>query len=191
MTYKRPESVLVVIHTPTLEILLLERADHPGWWQSVTGSLEQDETPTQAARREVEEETGLVITPDMQVESLPNILKQPVTLPVSPGSSRPLQGGERGEASRHAFHTDHLYDWQQTNYYEIYHEFRYRYAPGVTHNVEHVFSLQVPAASKIRLAPKEHLHHCWMSANEAAERCFSPSNAAAIRQLQRIKLESL
>lgn len=59
MAYKIPESVLVVIHTPDLQILLLERSDHPGWWQSVTGSLEQGETPMQAAVREVAEETGL------------------------------------------------------------------------------------------------------------------------------------
>ncbi|MDA8329143.1 MAG: dihydroneopterin triphosphate diphosphatase [Betaproteobacteria bacterium] len=143
MTYKRPESVLVVIHTPTLEILLLERADHPGWWQSVTGSLENDETPSQAAQREVQEETGL-------------------TMPYA-----------------------HLHDWQQINRYEIYTEFRYRYASGVTHNVEHVFSLQVPTTLEIIIAPKEHLHYRWMTANEAAERCFSPSNAAAIRQLQK------
>ncbi len=59
MPWKRPESVLVVLHTLDGEALLLERADHPGWWQSVTGSLEQMESPLQAALREVAEETGL------------------------------------------------------------------------------------------------------------------------------------
>lgn len=59
MAYKIPESVLVVIYTPALQILLLERSDHPGWWQSVTGSLEPDETPVQTAVREIGEETGL------------------------------------------------------------------------------------------------------------------------------------
>lgn len=58
---KRPVSVLVVLHDPQLDVLLLERAAHPGYWQSVTGSLEADETPRQAAWREVAEETGLVV----------------------------------------------------------------------------------------------------------------------------------
>lgn len=61
--YKRPESVLVVIHTPDLHILLLERAKHPGYWQSVTGSRENAETFLETAVREVREETGLSITP--------------------------------------------------------------------------------------------------------------------------------
>jgi dihydroneopterin triphosphate diphosphatase len=57
--YKTPVSALVLIHTPELQILLLERADKAGYWQSVTGSIEGDETPAQAAVREVQEETGL------------------------------------------------------------------------------------------------------------------------------------
>ncbi len=57
--YKRPESVLVVIYTVSGDVLLLERQQPPGYWQSVTGSLRWDETPEQAAQREVVEETGL------------------------------------------------------------------------------------------------------------------------------------
>ena len=56
---KQPVSVLVVIHDPALNILLLERAAHPGYWQSVTGSLEDEESPRHAALREVAEETGI------------------------------------------------------------------------------------------------------------------------------------
>ncbi len=59
MNCKQPISVLVVIHTSTLDVLLLERADHPGYWQSVTGSREGDETLLDTAMREVGEETGL------------------------------------------------------------------------------------------------------------------------------------
>lgn len=59
MPYKTPVSVLVLVHTADLQVLLLERADRPGFWQSVTGSLEAGETPRQAAIREVAEETGL------------------------------------------------------------------------------------------------------------------------------------
>jgi dATP pyrophosphohydrolase len=56
---KQPVSVLVIIHTPQLDVLLLERAAHPGFWQSVTGSRENNETPAQTAWREIGEETGL------------------------------------------------------------------------------------------------------------------------------------
>ncbi len=57
--FKIPVSVLVVIHTPDLQVLLLERADHPGYWQSVTGSQAPGETPWRTALRELQEETGL------------------------------------------------------------------------------------------------------------------------------------
>jgi dATP pyrophosphohydrolase len=59
---KIPESVLVVIHTPSLEVLLIERADAPGYWQSVTGSKDREDEPLEeTCRREVEEETGIRI----------------------------------------------------------------------------------------------------------------------------------
>ncbi|PTR02190.1 dihydroneopterin triphosphate pyrophosphatase [Nitrosomonas nitrosa] len=57
--YKKPVSVLVVIYTADLQVLLLERADHPGYWQSVTGSQDEGETLFDTATREVKEETGL------------------------------------------------------------------------------------------------------------------------------------
>ena len=57
--YKRPESVLIVVHSSDGMILLLKRADVPDFWQSVTGSLEWGEAPDRAARRELFEETGI------------------------------------------------------------------------------------------------------------------------------------
>ena len=60
--FKMPISALVLIHTEDLQVLIMERADKAGFWQSVTGSLEHAETPIQAAIREVQEETGLDAT---------------------------------------------------------------------------------------------------------------------------------
>jgi dihydroneopterin triphosphate diphosphatase len=144
---KIPESVLVVIHTDDRQVLLLERADRPGFWQSVTGSKDRLDEPLQeTAIREVGEETGIVIgSPEV-----------------------PLA---------------HLRDWQLSNVYEIYPVWRHRYAPGVTHNTEHVFGLRVPGGTPVALAPREHLRYQWLDWREAADRCFSPSNAEAILQL--------
>jgi len=65
MNWKIPVSVLVVIHTVELDVLLLQRAARPEFWQSVTGSLDRlDEPPEDAARREVQEETGIDATPE-------------------------------------------------------------------------------------------------------------------------------
>ena len=139
--YKHPVSVLVVIHTPDRHILLLERALQTGFWQSVTGSQEDNESLVETAAREVFEETG-------------------ITVPIT-----------------------RLTDWQLTNYYEIFPEWRQRYAPGVTHNTEHVFSLEVPPDQPIRVAPDEHLGFCWRPWREAAAQCFSWSNRDAILML--------
>ena len=139
--YKQPLSVLVVIHTPDLQVLLLEGAAHPGCWQSVTGSREDDESLITTAAREGAEETGIA-------------------------------------ASESAFR-----DWQLINTFEIFTEWRHRYAPGVTHNTEHVFSLEVAAPQPVIMAPDEHLNYCWLPFREAAEKCFSWSNRAAILML--------
>ena len=75
--YKQPFSVLVVIHTAALEVLLIERADYPGYWQSVTGSRNGDESLRETAIREVGEETGLDATrymlTDWQVQNVYDI----------------------------------------------------------------------------------------------------------------------
>lgn len=68
MAYKIPRSVLVVIHTPDLAALLIERADRPGFWQSVTGSMHEGETLAQTAIREVAEETGIDATRHVLVD---------------------------------------------------------------------------------------------------------------------------
>ncbi|MEK8045133.1 dihydroneopterin triphosphate diphosphatase [Ideonella margarita] len=146
---KIPESVLVVIYTPALDVLLIERADVPGFWQSVTGSKDAvDEASRLAAMREVAEETGIQVgTPEV------------------PDAA--------------------LQDWQLANVYEIYPRWRHRYPPGVTHNTEQVFGLCVPAGTLVTLAPREHTAAVWLPWREAADRCFSPSNAEAILQLPR------
>lgn len=141
MMYKIPVSVLVLVHTADLQVLLLERADHPGYWQSVTGSQDAGETLLQTAQRELAEETGIVT-----------------------------------DAAA-------LTDWQRENRYEIYPHWRHRYAPGVTHNTEHVFSLKLPDAQNIVLALREHLDYQWLPWHTAAERVFSSSNAEVIREL--------
>lgn len=141
MPYKQPVSVLVVIHTPALDVLLLERAAHPGFWQSVTGSREGEELLLDTAHREVGEETGI-------------------------------------DTKQHQ-----LTDWQLSNTFEIFNEWRHRYAPGVSQNVEHVFGLLVPERLAITTAPDEHRDWTWMPYQAAAERCFSSSNREAILML--------
>ena len=139
--HKIPVSVLVIIHTADLQVLLLERADHPGYWQSVTGSQNPDETLYQTALREVSEETGL-------------------------------------DAADYA-----LTDWQVENQYEIYEEWRWRYAPDVRFNTEHVFGLCLPNITSVRIAVGEHLNYIWLPWQQAAEKVFSSSNAEAILDL--------
>lgn len=78
-----------------------------------------------------------------------------------------------------------LRDWALANVYSIYPQWRHRYAPGVMMNTEHVFGLQVPADTAVLLNPREHTAYAWWSWREAADRCFSPSNAEAILLLPR------
>ena len=74
-------------------------------------------------------------------------------------------------------------DWHLCNVYEIYAQWRHRYAPGTTHNMEHVFGLQVPGHVPVRLAADEHVAFLWLPWREAAKRCFSWSNREAILRL--------
>jgi dATP pyrophosphohydrolase len=67
--------------------------------------------------------------------------------------------------------------------YTIYPEWRFRYAPGVTRNIEHWFALQAPENIQIQLAPREHVAYQWLPFEEAAQKCFSPSNGEAILKL--------
>ena len=144
MTHKVPISILALVHTRDLDVLLLERADFPGYWQSVTGSQEPGESLAETARRELAEETGL---------------------------DAAAWGG--------------LVDWNYSNVYEIYPQWRHRYAPGTTHNTEHVFALELPAPVTVKLASREHLAAVWLPWQDAAPKCFSWSNRAAILELPR------
>ena len=142
MTPKHPVSVLVVVHTAALEVLMLERAARPGWWQSVTGSLDAPDEPLAAAAlREVREETG--------IEAAARSLRR----------------------------------WNLVYTFEIFPQWRRRFTPGTTHNIEHVFSLQLPAKLEVTLAPQEHRASRWLPWREAAAECFSWSNRDAIRML--------
>ena len=136
---KLPVSVLVVVHTEALEVLLLERASHPGYWQSVTGSLDRPDEPLEgAAAREVLEETGI--------------------------------DAAQGRLER----------WPVASRFEIYVAWRHRFAPGVTHNTEHVFGLKLARRAPVTLSRDEHVAYEWLPWREAAQRCFSWSNRDAI-----------
>ena len=137
--FKIPQSVLVVIHTPALDVLLIHRADTPGHWQSVTGSKDTEEEAFETtAVREVAEETG--------IDARSGVLR----------------------------------DWGLENIYDIYPHYLHRYAPGVTRNRERVFGLTVPAGTPVTLNPREHIAYRWLPWREAADACFSSSNAEAI-----------
>lgn len=78
-----------------------------------------------------------------------------------------------------------LTDWQLENIYDIYPQWRHRYAPGITRNTERLFGLRLLKRCPVRLSPREHTDYQWLPYQQAAERCFSPSNAEAILQLPR------
>jgi dihydroneopterin triphosphate diphosphatase len=138
--FRRPESVLIVIFTEDGEFLLLERRRPPGYWQSVTGSLEWGEMPDVAARREVIEETGIT------------------------------QGV--------------LVNLQWTQVYEILPAFGKTYAPGVTLNLEHAFSLRLQHRVPVTLSVAEHVQCRWLSSSEALETASSSTNRVVIAELR-------
>ena len=78
-----------------------------------------------------------------------------------------------------------LIDWQESTVYEIYHHWRHRYPKGVFENREHIFSAEIPRDTVITLQAVEHVAYGWFSAEEAAEKVFSPSNKRAILALQK------
>jgi dATP pyrophosphohydrolase len=142
MKYKLPVSVLVLVHTSGREVLLLERALRPGYWQSVTGSLDMADEPLErAAARELREETGI--------------------------------DAAAGRLTR----------WNVVYTFEIYQQWRHRFAPGAIHNTEHVFALELATRAAVTIAPQEHVAFTWLPWREAAVRCFSWSNRDAIVML--------
>lgn len=141
--YKRPESVLVVVHTRGGEVLLLHRLEPSSFWQSVTGSLHWDETePAAAARREVREETGIH---DVGV----------------------------------------WHDWQRTRRFVIPSAWGSRYAPGVTHNLEHMFSLALPKIRSVTIDPAEHSSYEWVDFDTALQHAWSWTNREALQLVQK------
>jgi dATP pyrophosphohydrolase len=138
--FRRPESVLIVIYTEGGEFLLLERHRPPGFWQSVTGSLEWGEHADAAARREVVEETGIT------------------------------QGV--------------LVNLQWTQVYEILPAFGKIYAPGITRNLEHAFSLRLRQREPVFLSETEHAQYRWVTDGEAIDIASSSTNRAVIEELR-------
>ena len=78
-----------------------------------------------------------------------------------------------------------LQDWRLQNVYSIYPRWLHRYASGVVQNTERVFGLQLPRAVAVTLNPREHSAYRWLAYREAAQCCFSASNAEAILLLPR------
>ncbi|MGH8320783.1 MAG: dihydroneopterin triphosphate diphosphatase [Gammaproteobacteria bacterium] len=138
--FKRPESVLVVIYSDQSEVLRLCRRDPPDFWQSVTGSLKGDETPLQAAMREVREETGLLADVGLTDSGI-------------------------------------------INRYLIHPVWRPKFAPDVKENIEHIFSLRLPAITAIHINPAEHVAYRWLPRDAAARLASSRTDREAILKL--------
>lgn len=141
MKYKKPESVLVVVYCVTTQnVLMLQRQDDQDFWQSVSGSLEEGETPLQAAERELWEELGIRLTEQQTA----------------------------------------LYDCQQEVDFEIFPQFRHRYAPGTRYCHEHWFTL--PLVTEIKVNLTEHTAYRWVEPTIAMGLTKSWNNAQAIEK---------
>ncbi|MGY4677359.1 dihydroneopterin triphosphate diphosphatase [Pasteurella sp. P03HT] len=139
--YKNPNSVLVVVFCEkSKRVLMLQRRDDPTFWQSITGSLEQNESPMQAAIREVKEEIGIDVIADALT----------------------------------------IFDCHERIEFEIFAHFRYKYAPGVTHCMEHWFLLALPEESEPVLT--EHIAFQWLPVKDAVELTKSWNNRALIEK---------
>jgi dihydroneopterin triphosphate diphosphatase len=139
--FKRPESILAVVHTRAGNVLLLKRADLPEFWQSITGALRWDETdPRQTALREIEEETGICARPEA------------------------------------------LRDLGVIRCFPILPQFRGRYDPEVSHNIEHAFAFELPGEVDIRLST-EHTDYGWFPAEEAMNKAASWTDRESIQAL--------
>ena len=161
--FRRPESVLVVIHTPRRECLLLERVVPRGFWQSVTGTLRWHEAPDAAAVREVREETGLVcVGPDVSA-----LAGRGLRRPDSSGREVPV-----------------LTVTGTTRRFPIRPEWRDRYGPGVTENLEHLLYLELPEARSVTLNSNEHTAYRWMGLEEAIDKVTSWTNREALERLR-------
>ena len=161
--FKRPESVLVVVYTPRLACLLLERVAPRGFWQSVTGTLRWGEELTAAAVRELREETGLVCA---------------APAPVAAGESAPLAEGVHRRQPPLLLQTD------VSNRFPILPEWRHRYAPGVTENLEHLLYLEVPETCEVTLNADEHVAYRWMGLEEAIRKVTSWTNREGLERLR-------
>lgn len=161
--YKIPQSVLVIIHTAELQVLLMRRADSPSG------------LPTEPLSHAIAHESTAFwqcVTGSKDSEQEP----------FAETAVREVQE-ETGIDARSASCV--LRDWELENVYDIYPQWRHRYAPGVTRNVEHVFGLRVAADTPVCLNPREHTEYVWLPWRVAADRCFSPSNAEACLLLPR------
>lgn len=139
MKYKSNQSVLVVIYAKTSgRVLMLQRQDDREFWQSVTGSIEANETAFETALREVAEETGI----DIVVQNLS------------------------------------LYDCKYSVEFEIFPQFRYKYAPNTDRCKEHWFILALESEQTPVLT--EHLAFQWLPKKQAVRLTKSPNNAQAI-----------
>lgn len=138
MCYRRPESVLVVVHTPDQQCLMIERVQPVGYWQSVTGGLEDNESALGCAQRELLEETGINAMPEAT-----------------------------GIVNR----------------FKILQQWRSRYHPDDQENTEYVYSVCLTEKVIPTLNPQEHTQFAWLDAATAMNRCFSRTNADAIKRI--------